>query len=128
MIIIVVLILAGLIVWLYNNPYSDGVCIGTAMTSVILFFMILIASFSNGYGWQDRMELQSRYDAIQYKISSGIYQDKMDLRDIDLIDQIRRLNQDIVIGKIMQRNFWVGPFIPNIYDGFEPIDYKSVIK
>lgn len=129
MFIVLILIMIALGIWAYNDSHrEDGIIAGLATCFIILVVLLVIAGCSNAFSWSDRMDLQGRYEAVKYKLSSGIYNDKLEIRDVDVIDQIVKLNQQITVGKALQRDFWVGPFIPNIYDGLEPIDYKSIIK
>jgi len=73
-------------------------------------------------------ENNQRYDGITYEISSGIYTHDYNISTSNVIDEAREWNEDLAANKLMQRNLWIGIYIPNIYDEFQYIDYSSIIN
>jgi len=71
---------------------------------------------------------KQRYDGITYEISSGIYTNAYNISTSNVIDEARAWNEDLAGNKLMQRNAWIGIYIPNIYDEFQYIDYSSIIN
>ena len=71
---------------------------------------------------------QERYKALTYKLESDAYKDEFGLINKSVIDEIQDWNEDVVSNKALQRNFWIGICIPNIYDDFETIDYEKFIR
>lgn len=69
---------------------------------------------------------KQRYGGITYEISSGIYANDYNISTANVIDKARKWNEDLASNKLMQRNFWIGIYIPNIYDNFQYIDYNSI--
>ena len=67
--------------------------------------------------------LQERYEAITYKVESGACRDELGLLSKEVIDEIQDWNETIVANKRLQNDYWLGIFVPNIYDQFETIDY-----
>jgi len=43
----------------------------------------------------------------------------------EVIDEIQDWNENITYYKNIQKDFWVGIFVPNVYDQFETIDYTK---
>ena len=70
-------------------------------------------------------ESQERYEALVYKVESGACRDEFGLLNKEVLDEIQEWNECVVRNKNLQRDFWVGVFIPNIYDQFETIDYEK---
>ena len=60
-----------------------------------------------------------------YKAETESYYDEFGLLNKDVIDEIQKWNEDLVFNQEMQDNFWLGIYIPNIYDEFQTIDYKT---
>lgn len=69
---------------------------------------------------------EQRYDAIIYEIDSHLYTDEFNLLDTDTLDLARAWNEDLAKYKLLQRNFWIGIYVPNVFDEFEFIDYSSI--
>ena len=68
---------------------------------------------------------KERYNAITYKVESGACRDEFGLLNKEVIDEIQDWNEDVIYYKNIQKDFWVGIFIPNVYDQFETIDYTK---
>ena len=70
--------------------------------------------------------LEQRYDALTYKSQTESIRDEFGIVNKDYIDEVQEWNEDIASNQRMQRDFWLGIFIPNIYDDFELIDLDSI--
>lgn len=70
-------------------------------------------------------KLKETYNALTYKVESDACRDEFGLLNKEIIDEIQEWNEDITYSKNIQRNFWIGIFIPNVYDQFETIDYTK---
>ena len=111
--------------------YTIGDCIiaaGTIITvilSIVAAVMLIVISV-NQIGDRASLELnQERYNALIYKVESDSYRDEFGLLNKEVIDEIQEWNEDLAFRKSNQRDFWIGIFIPNIYDDFEKIDYEK---
>lgn len=108
---------------------DDFFCIaGVAIvivSSIVAMVMLIIISV-NQIGNRASLESnQERYNALIYKVESDSYRDNLGLLNKEVIDEIREWNEDLAFSKSNQRDFWIGIFIPNIYDDFEKIDYEK---
>ena len=65
------------------------------------------------------------YDAIEYKVTSGVCRDEFGLLSKEVIDEVQDWNKDVRYYKAVQDDFWIGIFYPNVFDQFETIDYMS---
>ena len=96
--------------------------IGSAFSALI---MLIIIS-SNQIGNRALLEKnQEKYNALIYKAEINSYRDEFSLLNKEVIDEIQEWNEDLAFKKSNQRDFWIGIFIPNIYDDFEKIDYEK---
>lgn len=68
---------------------------------------------------------KERYNAITYKVESGACRDEFGLLNKEVIDEIQDWNEYVTYYKNFQKDFWVGIFVPNVYDQFETIDYTK---
>lgn len=92
-----------------------------------IIMVIMIVVFACAYiGVNAQVERnKERYNAITYKVESGACRDEFGLLNKEVIDEIQDWNEDVTYYKIFQKDFWVGIFVPNIYDQFETIDYTK---
>lgn len=101
-----------------------GIFIGFTASLIMIIFIIV----NNCKSYSKLIELQERYNAINTKLSTEIYTDKFDINDKDIVDEIYEYNKDVRYGKHYQKDFWIGIFVPNIYDELETIDYNVIEK
>lgn len=65
---------------------------------------------------------QVRYDSLMYQYENCLYDNDNDVGKKELMSEIQNWNEDLAWGKTMQRNPWIGIYIPNIYDQFDFIE------
>lgn len=113
--------------FLYQNDYtikSSG-WVTVAVSGIIMTIMIVIFA-CNYIGVNAQVEkAKERYNAITYKVESGACRDEFGLLNKEVIDEIQDWNEDVTYYKNFQKDFWVGIFIPNVYNQFETIDYAK---
>ena len=86
----------------------------------IAFVVMLIVIIVNNVGVGASIEAnKQRYESLVYQAENNLYENDNDLGKKDLADQIQNWNEDLASGKALQHDFWVGIFIPDIYDEFE---------
>lgn len=64
------------------------------------------------------------YKGLQYKLTSEKCRDQFGLLNKEIVDEIQEWNEELALNKAYQHNFWIGVFVPNVYDEFEFIEYK----
>ena len=109
---------------------GDDFCFYTGMGIIMVFavaaiIMLVILSVNQIYERTSLSKYQERYKALTYKIESDSYRDDFGLLNKEVIDEIQDWNENLTFYKSNQRDFWIGIFIPNIYDEFEMIDYEK---
>lgn len=113
--------------FLYQNDdiieYSGWV---TVVVSGIIMTIMIIIFACNYIGVNAQVEkAKERYNAIAYKVESGACRDEFGLLNKEVIDEIQDWNEHVTYYKNFQKDFWVGIFVPNVYDQFETIDYTK---
>lgn len=128
-VIFVALTVTGIITYEFSfDRDRDATCIASATVSVlaavatIISIMLLIG---NQTGVDGRIEkYNARYEALAYQYENDIYDNDNDLGKRDLMEDIQEWNEDLAWHKENQDDFWIGIYIPNIYDQFEFIEFE----
>lgn len=97
----------------YNMKFYNAFEIAIPLTSIIIFVLTIFIITANIQAKHEKYALESTYNTLlEYKSTQDSPQNE------HYISDIIRWNTTISSGKSIQRDFWVGIFIPNIYDDF----------
>lgn len=130
---IVLTIIGIFLIWINNRfcppdwvePVSFLTTIIGSVCVAISVIWIVIASVT-APGEVDRNE--QTYEALVYQAEHDMYSNITENGKQELVNQIREWNEDLAYYKRLQRDFWVGVYVPNVFDDFEfiPIEIISV--
>ena len=122
--IFIILLIIGIII--LNFTCHDELGLLIIILSAFAIVASLIVFIVNYTTSTAKLEAnKERYKAIIYKAETGSYYDEFGLLNKDVINEIQKWNEDLRFYQEMQDNFWLGIYIPNIYDEFQTIDYKT---
>ena len=67
-----------------------------------------------------------RYNILTYQVETGMYENDNEYGKQELVAKVQDWNEDLAFRKANQHDFWIGIYIPNIYDQYEFIDYTNL--
>lgn len=129
-IFVLVLVLGIGLVHIYNNKnVGEGCAIAGVVLSVLCalaIFISLICMSCDYFAVEGTIaKEQQRYESLMYQYENDIYNNDNDLGKKELMSEIQEWNEDIAAKQANQDNFWIGIYIPDIYDQFELIELHN---
>ena len=104
----------------YDYGWIGVISMAVSCISGIAVLSMMIAIVICHVGIEAEIEAnKQRYDSLVYQAEARLYENDNDVGKKDLANQIQEWNEDLARGKALQNDFWVGIFIPDIYDEFE---------
>lgn len=132
-ILTVLLAIGGAILYfIVKNNYKisslwDSVSMTVSVVCTCISFVMIIFILSAQIGVAGRIcSMQEEYKGLIYKAKTESSRDELGILNKDFIDEVQAWNMNIASGQEWQHDFWVGIFVPPVYDGFELIDLESI--
>lgn len=120
--IFVAMLVVGVILAYYDYENSGITLIILGSAFVFISVAVMAINFIGVDGYIARMN--TRYDMLTYQYKNDVYDNDNDLGKRELIVDIQKWNEDLSARRERQDDFWIGIYIPNIYDQFEFIQLK----
>ena len=118
----VIIIIAGFVLFTFDLE-NLGITISViGIFGIIASVVVLAINYIGIDGYIARMN--TRYETLVYQYENNIYDNGNDLGKRELMVDIQNWNEDLSSRRERQRDFWIGIYIPNIYDQFEYIELK----
>ena len=118
----VIIIIAGFVLFTYDLE-NLGIAISViGIFGIIASVVVLAINYIGIDGYIAQMN--TRYETLVYQYENDIYDNDNDLGKRELMVDIQNWNEDLSSRRERQRDFWIGIYIPNIYDQFEFIELK----
>lgn len=115
-------IMVGGIVWVMIDGLSD-LAMALAVVGVIVVGVSgIIMMFAHCAPDADVAILNKRYESLVHQYENDIYENDNDIGKRELMVDIQEWNENLAMNRELQDNFWIGIFVPNIYDQFEFIE------
>lgn len=118
----VIIMIAGFVLFTYDLE-NLGIAISViGIFGIFASVVVLAINYIGIDGYIARMN--TRYETLVYQYENDIYDNDNDLGKRELMVDIQNWNEDLSSRRERQRDFWIGIYIPNIYDQFEFIELK----
>ena len=118
----VIIIIAGFVLFTFDLE-NLGIAISViGIFGIIASVVVLAINYIGIDGYIAQMN--TRYETLVYQYENNIYDNDNDLGKRELMVDIQNWNEDLSSRRERQRDFWIGIYIPNIYDQFEYIELK----
>ena len=118
----VIIIIAGFVLFAYDWENLGIAISAIGIFGIIASGVVLAINYIGIDGYIARMN--TRYETLVYQYENDIYDNDNDLGKRELMVDIQNWNEDLSSRRERQRDFWIGIYIPNIYDQFEFIELK----
>lgn len=125
---IVTLIVGIISVVAYDKSDKYNSVIEGLSTSVLIVgvFAVIISLFICGINYVpidgEVLAMRQEYNSLVHQYESDLYENYIDNGKRELMVDIQEWNENLAWYKSNQRGFWIGPYIPNVYDQFEFIE------
>ena len=96
-----------------------------ALSAIAAFAMTMILIVNNISIRVNVPAMRAQYESLVYQYENNLYENDNDVGKKELMKEIQEWNEDLANGKTYQRDFWVGIFVPNVYDEFDFIEVES---
>lgn len=103
--------------------YIGGTCLAIGIITVAISIVIMMVNYIPAEGEREMLEV--RRESLVFQYDHDMYDNDNDIGKKELMDDIQEFNMVINFGKRMQRDFWIGIYIPNIYDNLKLIDISA---
>ena len=118
----VIIIIAGFVLFTFDLE-NLGITISViGIFGIIASVVVLAINYIGIDGYIAQMN--TRYETLVYQYENDIYDNDNDLGKRELMVDIQNWNEDLSSRRERQRDFWIGIYIPNIYDQFKYIELK----
>ena len=118
----VIIIIAGFVLFTYDLENLGIAISAIGIFGIIASVVVLAINYIGIDGYIARMN--TRYETLVYQYENDIYDNDNDLGKRELMVDIQNWNEDLSSRRERQRDFWIGIYIPNIYDQFDYIELK----
>ena len=118
----VIIVIAGFVLFTFDLE-NLGITISViGIFGIIASIVVLAINYIGIDGYIARMN--TRYETLVYQYENDIYDNDNDLGKRELMADIQNWNENLSSRRENQHDFWIGIYIPNIYDQFEYIELK----
>ena len=118
----IIIVIAGFVLFTFDWE-NLGITISViGIFGIIASVVVLAINYIGIDGYIARMN--TRYETLVYQYENDIYDNDNDLGKRELMADIQNWNEDLSSRRENQHDFWIGIYIPNIYDQFEYIELK----
>lgn len=108
----------------YEMDPDDKAGLVEIVLGIFILASLMIFLSTNVQANGDKAKMEQTYDALIYKMNSPDARDEFGIMNKSIVDEIQTWNEELAFNKNMEHNFWIGSYIPDIYDDFDYIKYE----
>lgn len=120
LLVFLIILLAG-IFWIRQakeNVFASLLCLSGGLAVGISLVSILLTHVNiDGFVAESHV----RYDMLVFQYENDVYENDNDLGKRELMKDIQSWNEDLSRYQVLQDDFWIGIYYPDIFDQFELI-------
>ena len=110
---------------MFDDEWVFDMGVAFEVTGWIAVIVSIIIFAVNYIGLNGDIEAnKARYESLTYQYENELYDNDNDIGKKELMSEIQDWNEDLARHKANQDSFWIGIYIPDIFDQFEFIEYK----
>ena len=122
-----ILTVIGAITYMIYDSDASVLALITGAVGMVISIAILSANYLGLEG--TIAEYKEHYNTIMFEVENKLYDDDVTtVSRRELVKEIQKWNCDLAKRKAIQHNFWIGIYIPDIYDDFEFIPLDGLLK
>lgn len=122
--ILIAIFVGGAIWGTLDDWYSGAPWFITGLSGVAVVVSLIILFF-NHVGVDATIASKNiEYKSLVYQYNHDVYDNDNDIGKKELYKEIQDYNSSLASNQKLQDDFWVGIYLPNIYDQFEFIELK----
>lgn len=129
----IIILLAGIGIYIWYNEFSNykgwienlyfTLNMVGSITTIISITIMLVTHFGIN---AEINKWEQTYNSLVYQYENAVLDwDDDAVGKKELYNQIQKWNEDVAWYKSAQRDFWIGTYIPNVYDQFEFIELTT---
>ena len=119
---ILIILAIGFTVWAIVDDLEHVMPTALSVIFVIAAIISIIVLICSHTGLDGMIaENEARYEMLTYQLENDIYDNDNDLGKRELMEDIQEWNEDLAWYQANQDDFWIGIYIPDVFDQFEPV-------
>jgi len=122
-----ILTVIGFITYMIYDSDASVLALITGAVGMVISIAILSANYLGLEG--TIAKYKEHYNTIMFEVENKLYDDDVTtVSRRELVKEIQEWNCDLAKRKAIQHDFWIGIYIPDIYDDFEFIPLDGLLK
>ena len=112
--------------WNLSDWWTVGLV--AAIVSGLVIVCSLFVIIFNYIGIEADVEANKvRYESLVYQYENSLFDRNGNYGEKTMMQEIQSWNEDLAWHKAMQRDLWIGIYIPNVFDDFQfiQLDHKT---
>ena len=116
--VFIITLVVGFVIWCFcDSELAGGAISVLGAIGITISLCVISMNYIGVDGYVNQMN--ARHEVLVYQYENDIYDNDNDIGKRELMLEIQDWNEDLARHQANQDDFWVGIYVPNIYDQFE---------